>query len=323
MMRASRAVLRILLRERCARVRVAGRWITAERLAAYRLAQGCPDLAAGEVITVTRRGRVAGVLVARPLAWDTAIFQRRMGALRWVMASRRVAEATAVYDELLRRADDWRRRHRIEHLAVRIAMEDWLLAHRLEATGFQLADVVLTWQCTSAPSAPQLPAGCALRRAVSSDVPVLERIARQAFTVNRFRHDPTLPSDAVDRLYARWITEACQGKADAVWVMVSRQTPVGFATCVRERLSAAPLALASVDLVGVHPRYQGRGIGTALVRAATRWGLREACVVELRTQVMNAAGMATYQRAGFAPAPVGLMAPGGVTLHRSWLPERS
>ena len=314
-----RAAFRALLRQRCADVSIAGRIIGAARLAVYRWAQCAADLAESEVLIVRRHGHAAGALAARPLAWDTAIFGRRMGALRWIVTAGQIADARGVAAALLDRALQWRRQRRIAHLVARIEPDQLPIAQQLEGAGFQLMDVLLTLQCVRAPSAPALPRGYTLRPATPADRTAVARIAARVFTVSRYRYDRTLDQRAVDRLYARWAGDAVAGQADHVVVASRAGRVVGFATCLITRDPRPPMAAATLDLIGVDPAHQGRGLGGALIAAAVRWGLARATVVELRTQAVNAAALAAYQRAGFALAPAGLVAPGGLTFHRSWL----
>ncbi len=77
---------------------------------------------------------------------------------------------------------------------------------------------------------------------------------------------------------------------------VVAHTPAGVAGCALVWLTADSVAVSGL---GVVPRQQGRGIGSALVSAASRLGLRQHVSARVVWMHATEAGAAVYQRLGF------------------------
>lgn len=128
------------------------------------------------------------------------------------------------------------------------------------------------------------------------DLPRLRQIAAQIGYTSRFTFDPNFGAEVGERLYRRWIENACQGWADKVLVARwgEQGEAVGLISCtLRERV-------AHIQLAGVHRDYRQRGAGTGLVQAALDWARdQQAQQMEVVTQARNVPAQRLYQQIGF------------------------
>jgi ribosomal protein S18 acetylase RimI-like enzyme len=85
------------------------------------------------------------------------------------------------------------------------------------------------------------------------------------------------------------------------WVAVEEQEIVGFVSAFATHGLAA--SRWEVDELAVHPRAQGRGIGTALVSRALEEGVRQVGLTEARALVAvdNGPSARVFGKCGFAP----------------------
>jgi len=109
---------------------------------------------------------------------------------------------------------------------------------------------------------------------------------------SRFFLDKRIAAAKADGLWRTSIANHCQGRADQLAVALLDGQPAGLVV-----ITAAGGEKA-LFLVGVLPEYQGRGIGTALLKAVTdRYGATAPLYVE--TSSRNLAANRLYQKAGF------------------------
>lgn len=191
-------------------------------------------------------------------------------------------------------------------VSASVRPDDVASQQALAASGFHLADTLVgfhldlrNWQSQDGDRH--------VRPATGDDVEAVAAISAECFgnrkyNVNRFNSDPVFPESKVRDLYALWARNSFSGQAaDRVFVYEVDGRPVGFITCSRPAESALALGvpLGKIPLNAVHPDFQGRGVYTALVRAALSW-LSEngATQAEIRTQLANTAVHRTWEKLG-------------------------
>ncbi|GIX47105.1 MAG: hypothetical protein KatS3mg131_1316 [Candidatus Tectimicrobiota bacterium] len=166
----------------------------------------------------------------------------------------------------------------------------------LSRLGFFVVDVNLTLAVTRERWL-HLPAdgGCVVQEAAAEHHAALLHIAETCFRYSRFHLDPLLPPALAHRLKRCWVQSYCEGKrGERLFVALAAGQPVGFLAALR----AAPHT-GVIDLVGVHPAHQRRGVGQALVRHALAY-YRDTCSeVQVGTQAANIPSVRLYERLGF------------------------
>jgi [ribosomal protein S18]-alanine N-acetyltransferase len=216
-----------------------------------------------------RRGRLVGVLACPPAPPDTAWV--RVFALQGSIAAEEVWQLL------------WPRvRQALVGLGTQqvagLSLDDWIDPLYL-ATGFKHTHsvVVLTRAATPMPAAD---GRACIRPATEAERPTLLAVDTAAF------HPPWQISEVIARkamAQARWLTVA----------EIDGQI-VGY------QLTTSTLNGAHLSRLAVLPRWQGRGLGAALVsnmiEECRQQGARE---ISVNTQDSNAASLALYQRLGF------------------------
>jgi len=221
--------------------------------------------------------------VIEPLAWDSEFFGRKIGALTRVWTGPSVAS-----DLASARAEGY------DYLVSRPPVEDAAAIRTLEAAGFYLTDLGVTWasdvrrylDASNGASAPSA------RHATEADLPWLQQSASHLFPLSRFYHDPFYSKEEADRLHETWLANSVRGKAaDAVLLIPSS----GFVTCKLAKDGAGEIVL-----IGVVYGARRRGTGRALMTAALEWFRSTGVVmVRVKTQVKNLQAMNFYRQLGF------------------------
>ena len=227
----------------------------------------------------------------RPLDWDTAFFGARMGAVVRVPAG---TTALPAYDDL-GAALGAARAAGYAHLIFRTVVDDFPAIWAAQAAGLRLVDVgVDSTLAIVRRSLAVGPSNLAVRAAAEADIPVLQAIAADAFTMSRFSVDPFFTVDEVRDFHRTWTFNLCRGLAQTVLVAESAGAVAGFIACT------ASDGEGRIALIATHPDFRGRGVGRTLVAAALDWFDQVNCrVVHVKTQAQNLSALALYHRSGF------------------------
>ena len=218
-----------------------------------------------------------------PLIWDSQFFGRKIGSLTrsWQPESVRDDVAAA-------RADGY------QYLVSRPPVENAAAIRALEAAGFYLTDVGVTWIGHSdrdlGSSVDKAPTSA--RTATEADIPWLSRTAANLFPLSRFYHDPFYTKGDADRLHQAWLANSVRGEAADAVLLIEES---GFVTCKIAKDSAGEIVL-----IGVVGGSRRRGAGRTLMSAALEWFKgRGVATVRVKTQVKNLQAMNFYHRLGF------------------------
>jgi ribosomal protein S18 acetylase RimI-like enzyme len=112
---------------------------------------------------------------------------------------------------------------------------------------------------------------------------------------SRYFKDADIPRDLSLRLYETWLDNSLnRGYADEVILAMKGEALIGIHT-LRIRNG-----VGNVDLIGVHPSYQGGGLGRALLQEGIRFFReRQLRAVHVVTEGENVSASRFYQRNGF------------------------
>ncbi|MDA3780393.1 MAG: GNAT family N-acetyltransferase [Bacteroidales bacterium] len=123
---------------------------------------------------------------------------------------------------------------------------------------------------------------------------VLKELSILSGHMSRFNLDKRL-NFRFKEMYVEWIINSLNGKlADVVFVYEVNNIIAGFVT-VRKQLNVGQIGLISVD-----SKFQGKGIGTSLIKASEFWLNQNKCLShEVVTQLDNSAACNLYKKNGF------------------------
>lgn len=250
------------------------------------------DLAGDRFLTLPGQD---GTAAWRVLGWDSSIFGLSMGRLDLLWARDERPESLR---SLLRLVIEDARSQGIRHLAVRMKLARTVSIQVLEEFGFRYVDSLHTL-CRTGAVVPQ--PGLAVRPPRPEDLPVLLRMARHAFSQNRFASDPHLSADKAGDVYEQWAENGLLGRrGDHAGVLEMDGRPAGFITCLLQSPSMAPEPKVGViDLIAVAPEFHGRGGGHQLVQAALEWFSSRTVAQSVGTRCDNYAALSLYMKAGF------------------------
>lgn len=126
----------------------------------------------------------------------------------------------------------------------------------------------------------------------------LQDIASCCFQYSRFHLDPLFPNELANLVKRRWVENYCnRSRGAALYAARIGDSVVGFLAALT--IDAANKNIAVIDLMGVSPKYQRQGVGTALVRHFIDSWSGRADKLRVGTQVANTFSLKFYQRCGF------------------------
>jgi ribosomal protein S18 acetylase RimI-like enzyme len=232
-----------------------------------------------------------------PLPWDSENFGVSMARLDLLWTrDEDPARLGGLLDQVLQ---DLRARG-VQHVAYRTDLARIVTIRLLEARGFRLVDGLQMLCCR--PRAPQ--PGLAVRDYRPSDRDALLAVAGAGFqrTHTRYGSDPNLDPERAAETYVRWTDNCLAGRrGDWVGVRVLDGEPAGFITCLLHRVQEAPdpVTVGVIDLIAVNARFQGRGVGVELVRAAQNWLGPRSALLTTGTRCDNAQAIAMFTKTGY------------------------
>ena len=126
----------------------------------------------------------------------------------------------------------------------------------------------------------------------------IARIGQDCFKYSRFHLDPNVPNEVADRVKRAWVENCMSGeRGDRLLVAEEKGLPVGFLALLTVEEPTGRTAV--IDLVGVDPRSQGRGIGRSLVNRALWQPGDSIDIVRVGTQAANVPSLRLYENLGF------------------------
>ena len=121
--------------------------------------------------------------------------------------------------------------------------------------------------------------------------PTLISLALESGVYSRFKLDPSFPTELWEKLYIRWITRAVRKEiAWEVLVVKDAGDILGVVTLGEKEKRGV------VGLLGVAPKFRGKGIGTILISAGERCFAEHGYAdVQIVTQRANTAACRLYE----------------------------
>lgn len=224
--------------------------------------------------------------VARFLEWDSAFFGKRIA---------RAQRDTLTPDDV-EQINSWAAQNRIDCIYFLATINDDQTILCAEKDGYHLVDlrVTLAIDLTRYRTTPAQNPSVRLSRV--SDISDLRKIAGVNHTISRFFTDRHFDREKCRQLYEVWIEKSVKGRADRVFVWDDQNKAVAYVTAVID-----PDQRGSIELVGVAPEWQGRGVGKILISTALGYFAEQRIFsVTTVTQGRNIPAMNFYQKCGFS-----------------------
>ncbi len=140
-----------------------------------------------------------------------------------------------------------------------------------------------------------------LREFESKDLPAIQDIGRYNHTHSHFFCERQFSHDKVRELFAEWLYKCVTGVAQQVFVADIEGKVAGFATLLigNALVPFIDKRIGVIDFIVVDRRYQGKGVGRALLNKAMNWFAGRVEIVELRTMADNLSALRFYESNGF------------------------
>jgi hypothetical protein len=139
------------------------------------------------VLSAVEDGKFVGMVVYADLPWETKVFGKRIGSLKYVAVNPSSPHSQEIIDLLLNEIIQWATSCGIEFLLCKAYTDDTMSIHALERKGFLLMDTQLDYVFDYGQAQlkniqrPPLPEGFMVRRADIRDTEQLANVARAAF----------------------------------------------------------------------------------------------------------------------------------------------
>lgn len=182
-------------------------------------------------------------------------------------------------------------------VCARVPAGDTALSMALEDAGFRIVECYVEL-CHALDALPQGRPDSSIDDAGLDDIPQLREIATRSFRFSRYHGDPLIAEEAAALTRAEWIENAVRGRAERVIAYRAGNGPVGFVTAMQKKNQGKCYGV--LDLIGVHPSWQQRGVGSVLTRAFLHHCHTKGYeCARVGTQAHNIPSLRLYQSCGF------------------------
>ena len=221
------------------------------------------------------------------LEWDSKFFNLRIAQVN----------LSKIDNNLTQRILRWCNTNEIDCLYFLCDMDDEISIQVVESNKFHLTDIRTTLRYLSKIIQEEVnhDQEITIRLCRHVDIPYLRAIAKENHTGTRFYSDKNFSKSNCDELYETWIEQSCNGYADAVFVAIIGNQPVGYITChmVEEYKG-------KIGLLGVKKEWRNNSIGSSLLCSAKRWFLmKDISQIDVVTQGNNYPAQRFYSKHGF------------------------
>jgi ribosomal protein S18 acetylase RimI-like enzyme len=178
-------------------------------------------------------------------------------------------------------------------ISIRINAEHIDLVIKFQRLGFVVMENLITFRGFLHKSKDySLPS--IIRKANAEDETALRNLAGSAFSFDRFHRDPKISSALANKIKSEWVANALHGRSESVFVYEIEEKVIGFNACLLSD------DIASIDLIAVDSKFQGRGVGKELVLASQGYYSNFAQHMVVGTQSSNIKSMNFYHKLGFS-----------------------
>ncbi|MDK1289582.1 dTDP-4-amino-4,6-dideoxy-D-galactose acyltransferase [Pseudoalteromonas umbrosa] len=208
------------------------------------------------------------------LDWDSNFFARPIYALRFGESSNNL---TTEHGALI---------------TAKVDAKDYESVDKLNTLGFQFCEGEIDFIKNLEASTASEPIESYV--AQHSDIESLESLCSSLYENSRFRA-PWFTVSQRNEFYALWIRKAVQSDFDDICLVIRESSEIkGFVSIkIRDHK-------ARIGLIGVHSKFQGQGIGKALLKLAEAYCVKNnAKSLSVATQTSNDAAILLYGKSNF------------------------
>ena len=245
-----------------------------------------------------------GFAAVSPLDWDSAYFGLRMARLSIFVASNQSAQVQAIADKLLIAALKAASHNGVQHMSLRVDVEDIGLVHALEKHGFRLMDTLVAFAFHEGKNhLPEISLIYDLRLYRPDDYEAVLDIAAVCFKgyPNRFTVDPHLPRDRSQAFYIEWAKNCCKEiMADEILIAERKGRVIGFLAyrCNPELERHTDVRIMGSGLGGCYPLRHNAFL--ELMKMLTIRGLAKGDAIDIETQLFNMATIKFCQKLDYS-----------------------
>jgi ribosomal protein S18 acetylase RimI-like enzyme len=253
---------------------------------------------------ITSGDQVVGFGSLRALTWDSEQLGVPATRLEYLIADGYYAEQLEIKNQLLIDLLPNAFSRGRTHISARVDASDFSSLHTLERSGFVTVDTILHFAVDFAKRELSKPLhDFEIRLAGPPDAETVSKLAKTAFVYDRFHSDPFVSKKRADDLHESWLRNSCaENSRDNVLLAESKHELLGFVSCTVQEDTARWLgrSVGTIILVACAQQARRRGVGRALMLAASEWLRQQGCeIVEGGTQVRNVPSARMFRQCGF------------------------
>jgi ribosomal protein S18 acetylase RimI-like enzyme len=259
------------------------------------------------IFCIKRSDQILGYISGGKNEWESEHFGFKIGKINDIVSLTDNDREYAVKKELISVLSHHYNDEQFRCIASRVQASDISSIHALEKNGYNLIDSICTLRydhtkCSAANETEILHrSDLTIRGWQNRDLETLAAIAGDIYSHDRFHSDPHFEHEECDELHEKWIVNCCQGISDEVLIAEDNNgMPIGFITCKTVGRRGV------IDLVGVSPRSQRRGVGSLLLGYSIDWFKGKVDYIDVGTQCKNVSAMRLYIKNGFLPVSASL-----------------
>jgi hypothetical protein len=206
---------------------------------------------------------------------DSNLWISPLDTARFGMRIAKIDDESALHEQMLHKLRD----AGVKMIISRVDSSKIALINRMEAMGFRIKDVQLTWRFDLNKQAIHhdfLNPGIVVREATVEDIPALQQVAALCFwNYGHYFADDRLDRATCIEVYKDWTARAVRDKcvAEKFLVACSRDAIMGMLFMGLKMAGSDSFAFGGLG--AVNPEYQGGNIFSTLVIRSLEWGKME------------------------------------------------
>lgn len=213
-------------------------------------------------LSIWKNDNLSAFIVGSIPKWDSDFFGYDSYVVRYVWS-----DSKESLEQLLKEFDEQMRSWNIRYAYAKLPTGAKPAVRGFEELGFTLADLRVTFnrKLVNEKPFPTNIRALVFELAGEEDVEPIAELCKEVSTVDRFHSDPNVPTELADEIYYKWVTNGAAAGKESVKCLVDGEL-AGFHMSYPESSiqSEDGMPLSISDIMGVYPRFGGRGIGTGL-----------------------------------------------------------